>query len=153
MGFWGAGLLQSDAAYDIRGAVESAVFKTIDNLARVETVPHEGWPFYWVTLAAVCLEFGYMPARVHKNALAVIADGSELASWTKEPKRKQVLDWLKATLLQLRKKDQAVWFPDEDELGERGHFTKVDVPHEGLIASIAQTLEKGSQAPRRRGQQ
>lgn len=112
MGAHGVEVFDDDVALDVQATFEEALEEGASVRAATKRVldeyedalddPDDG-PIIWLALATLHLEQGAVQPRVRREALAVIAAGSDLARWEDAgeevaTERRQVLAALKARL-------------------------------------------------------
>jgi hypothetical protein len=94
MGTWGAGIFSDDTASDLREQFRDAIGDGLTAEAATEHLielyqpgPHDpdGTPVFWLALAVTQWTTGRLVDRVKREALRVIADGSDLARWAGDP--------------------------------------------------------------------
>ena len=92
MGTWGAGIFGSDTACDVRDAYRIALEDGLDDLAAqqhvleqfADVLNSEIWndrPQVWLALAKAEWQLGRLDEQVKAQALAVIDQGHDLATW------------------------------------------------------------------------
>jgi hypothetical protein len=112
-GTWGAGIFGSDTACDVRNAYRTALEEGLDDLAAQQQVldefadvlNSEVWvdgPQVWLALAKAQWQLGRLDEHVRAQALAVIDQGRDLATWEESDRdgyRRAVLRRLRQQLI------------------------------------------------------
>src|SRR4051812_28961019 len=112
MGAWGTAIFSDDLAADVRGdwrdhlldgaeteAAATAVLRSYEHAREDE----DDAVVFWLALAAAQMETGRLQDDVRDRALAIIAEGGDVARWEEEDpalarQRQQVLDRLATKL-------------------------------------------------------
>jgi hypothetical protein len=92
MGTWGPGIFSNDTACDVRVAYRMALQEGLDDQAAqqqvldqfAEVLHDDTWndgPLVWLALAKIQWQLGRLDQQVKAEALAVIDQGRDLASW------------------------------------------------------------------------
>jgi hypothetical protein len=91
VGTWGTGIFSDDTAADVRGQFRDAIGDGLTPEAATRRLlehykpgPHDpdGTPVFWIALAVTQWKTGRLLESVKREALRVIADGSDLARWS-----------------------------------------------------------------------
>jgi hypothetical protein len=94
MGTWGVGLFSDDTAADVRGSFRDLIGDGLSADAATDRLVAEFCPspdpdtapVFWLALAVTQWKAGRLLERVKREALRVIADGTDLARWSDDPK-------------------------------------------------------------------
>ena len=110
MGTWGPGIFSDDTACDVRVAFRMALEEGLDDQAAQQQVLDEfagvldddtwnGGPLVWLALAKTQWQLGRLDEHVKAQALAVIDQGHDLASW----EGSDLYGYRRAVLVRLRR--------------------------------------------------